>query len=72
MGDQHVHADLRRFPLGGRAGDLIGRKRVFGAGIVLFSGASLLNGLAQSSGMLIAGRGLQDQPKRTPDQHIRR
>ena len=45
--------------LGGRAGDLIGRKRVFGAGIVLFSGASLLNGVAQSSGMLIAGRGLQ-------------
>jgi EmrB/QacA subfamily drug resistance transporter len=45
--------------LGGRAGDLIGRKRVFGAGIVLFSGASLLNGLAQSSGMLVAGRGLQ-------------
>src|SRR5579859_824181 len=45
--------------LGGRAGDLIGRKRVFGAGIVLFSGASLLNGLAQSSEMLIAGRGLQ-------------
>src|SRR6201987_5153317 len=45
--------------LGGRAGDLIGRKRVFGAGIVLFTGASLLNGLAQSSGMLIPGRGLQ-------------
>jgi EmrB/QacA subfamily drug resistance transporter len=45
--------------LGGRAGDLIGRKRVFGAGIVLFSAASLLNGLAQSSGMLIAGRGVQ-------------
>lgn len=45
--------------LGGRAGDLIGRKRVFGAGIVLFSAASLLNGVAQSSGMLIAGRGLQ-------------
>ncbi len=45
--------------LGGRAGDLVGRKRVFGVGIVLFTGASLLNGLAQSSGMLIAGRGLQ-------------
>jgi EmrB/QacA subfamily drug resistance transporter len=45
--------------LGGRAGDLIGRKRIFGAGIVLFTGASLLNGLAHSSGMLIAGRGLQ-------------
>jgi EmrB/QacA subfamily drug resistance transporter len=45
--------------LGGRAGDLIGRRRVFGAGVVVFSAASLLNGLAQSSGMLIAGRGLQ-------------
>ena len=30
-----------------------------GAGVVLFSAASLLNGLAQSSGMLIAGRGVQ-------------
>src|SRR5689334_3460562 len=45
--------------LGGRAGDLIGRKRVFGIGIVLFSAASPLNGLAQSPGVLIAGRGLQ-------------
>jgi len=45
--------------LGGRAGDLIGRKRLFLIGTILFSGASLLNGLAQSSGMLIVGRGLQ-------------
>jgi EmrB/QacA subfamily drug resistance transporter len=45
--------------LGGRAGDLIGRKRVFGAGIILFSVASLLNGLAPSTGILIVGRGLQ-------------
>ena len=45
--------------LGGRAGDLIGRKRLFLIGTVLFSAASLLNGLAQSSGMLIVGRGLQ-------------
>jgi EmrB/QacA subfamily drug resistance transporter len=45
--------------LGGRAGDLIGRKRLFVAGVALFSAASLLNGLAQSSGMLIVGRGLQ-------------
>jgi EmrB/QacA subfamily drug resistance transporter len=45
--------------LGGRAGDVIGRKRVFAAGIVLFSAASLLNGLAQSPAVLIAGRGLQ-------------
>src|SRR6201995_3830215 len=45
--------------LGGRAADLIGRKRLFTAGVVLFSLASLLNGFAQSSGMLIVGRGLQ-------------
>jgi EmrB/QacA subfamily drug resistance transporter len=45
--------------LGGRAADLIGRKRLFAAGVVLFSVASLLNGLSQSSGMLIVGRGLQ-------------
>src|SRR5246127_941734 len=45
--------------LGGRAADLLGRKRLFVAGIILFSAASLLNGLAQTSGMLIVGRGLQ-------------
>jgi EmrB/QacA subfamily drug resistance transporter len=45
--------------LGGRAADLLGRKRLFVAGVILFSAASLLNGLAQSSGMLIVGRGLQ-------------
>jgi EmrB/QacA subfamily drug resistance transporter len=45
--------------LGGRAADLLGRKRLFLAGVLLFSVASLLNGFAQSSGMLIAGRGLQ-------------
>src|SRR5436305_6373654 len=45
--------------LAGRAADLLGRKRLFAAGIALFSAASLLNGLAQSSGMLIFGRGLQ-------------
>src|ERR1700722_12314934 len=45
--------------LGGRAADLLGRKRLFVAGVILFSAASLLNGLAQSSGMLIVGRMLQ-------------
>ena len=45
--------------LGGRAADLLGRKRLFIAGVALFSLASLFNGLAQSSGMLIVGRGLQ-------------
>ena len=45
--------------LGGRAADILGRKRLFVAGIVVFSIASLINGLAQSSTMLIVGRGLQ-------------
>jgi EmrB/QacA subfamily drug resistance transporter len=45
--------------LGGRAADLLGRRRLFVAGVVLFSAASLLNGLSQSSTMLIVGRGLQ-------------
>src|SRR5438067_3935026 len=45
--------------LGGRAGDLLGRKRLFVFGVALFSAASLLNGLAQSPTMLIIGRGLQ-------------
>jgi EmrB/QacA subfamily drug resistance transporter len=45
--------------LGGRAGDLIGRKRVFLAGVVLFTAASLLCGLAQSELWLILARGLQ-------------
>ena len=45
--------------LGGRAGDLLGRRRIFLIGITLFSAASLMNGFAGSSGILIAGRGLQ-------------
>lgn len=45
--------------LGGRAADLLGRRRLFTVGVALFAGASLLNGLAQSSTMLILGRGLQ-------------
>jgi EmrB/QacA subfamily drug resistance transporter len=45
--------------LGGRAGDLIGRKKVFLAGVIVFSAASLLNGLATTSGMLVAFRGVQ-------------
>jgi EmrB/QacA subfamily drug resistance transporter len=45
--------------LGGRAADLIGRRRLFLAGIVLFSAASLMNGLASSAGILVAGRALQ-------------
>jgi EmrB/QacA subfamily drug resistance transporter len=45
--------------LGGRAGDLVGRKRIFLIGVVIFTVASLLNGLAPSSEFLIVFRGLQ-------------
>ena len=45
--------------LGGRAGDLIGRKRVFLVGVVVFTVASLLNGLAPNAEALILFRGLQ-------------
>jgi EmrB/QacA subfamily drug resistance transporter len=45
--------------LGGRAGDLLGRKQVFLVGLVVFTVASLLNGLAPSSEFLIVFRGLQ-------------
>ena len=45
--------------LGGRAADLLGRRRLFVVGIVIFSVASLVNGLAQPGGMLIVARALQ-------------
>lgn len=45
--------------LGGRAADLIGRRRLFVAGVAIFSIASLINGLATSGEMLIGARALQ-------------
>jgi len=45
--------------LAGRLGDLLGRKRVFLAGVVVFTAASALCGLAPSQGFLIAARFLQ-------------
>jgi EmrB/QacA subfamily drug resistance transporter len=45
--------------LGGRAGDLMGRKKVFLAGVVLFTFASLMCALAQGATWLILMRGLQ-------------
>ena len=45
--------------LGGRLADLFGRRRIFVAGIALFTVASALSGLAWSSGSLVAFRGLQ-------------
>src|SRR5436190_3112229 len=45
--------------LGGRMADLLGRRRLFMIGLVLFSLASLLGGLSTSEGQLIAFRALQ-------------
>src|SRR4028119_86280 len=42
--------------LGGRAGDLFGRRRVFAFGLALFTLASLLCGLAGSQGVLVVAR----------------
>jgi EmrB/QacA subfamily drug resistance transporter len=45
--------------LAGRAGDLIGRKKVFLAGVVVFTVASVLSGLTTDEVMLVAARALQ-------------
>ncbi|HXH87938.1 MAG TPA: MFS transporter [Gaiellaceae bacterium] len=45
--------------LGGRLADILGRRRIFIAGLILFTVASFLAGLAWSEGSLIAARALQ-------------
>jgi EmrB/QacA subfamily drug resistance transporter len=45
--------------LGGRLADLLGRRRMFVAGLALFAASSLLSGLAWSSGSLVAFRAVQ-------------
>ncbi|MGV9558230.1 MFS transporter [Streptomyces sp. NPDC003401] len=45
--------------LGGRVGDILGRRRVFVLGVLLFALASLLGGLARGPGQLLAARALQ-------------
>jgi EmrB/QacA subfamily drug resistance transporter len=45
--------------LGGRIGDILGRRRTFQLGIAIFSIASLLGGFSQNSGMLLAFRAIQ-------------
>ncbi|MDX6590271.1 MAG: hypothetical protein QOI84_1545 [Solirubrobacterales bacterium] len=45
--------------LGGRMADLLGRRRVFMGGLILFALASLAGGLATNSGQLIAARAVQ-------------
>ena len=62
--------------LGGRAGDILGRRRVFIAGIVLFSLASLLGGFATTQAWLLAARARAGRRRRdhrpdraVPDHH---
>ncbi|HWU82573.1 MAG TPA: DHA2 family efflux MFS transporter permease subunit [Methylophilaceae bacterium] len=45
--------------LGGRLGDLFGQRKLFLFGIILFTGASLACGIANSQAMLIIARGIQ-------------
>jgi MFS family permease len=45
--------------LGGRMADLLGRRRMLLTGLILFSSASLLAGVAGSAGLLIGARALQ-------------
>lgn len=45
--------------LGGRIADLVGRRRMFIVGLLLFSAASLVGGFSTSEGMLIGARAVQ-------------
>src|SRR5690242_20266605 len=45
--------------LGGRSGDLLGRRRIFITGVLLFALASLLGGFATGQAWLLAARALQ-------------
>ena len=45
--------------VGGRSGDLLGRRNVFVAALAAFAGASALGGLADSSGLLVGARVIQ-------------
>ncbi|MFF4258064.1 MFS transporter [Streptomyces sp. NPDC001663] len=45
--------------LGGRVGDIVGRRRTLTTGVLLFAGSSLLGGLATDSAWLLAARALQ-------------
>src|SRR5207248_10403732 len=42
--------------LGGRAADLLGRRRMFVTGLVVFAGSSLVGGLAHSASLLVGAR----------------
>ena len=52
--------------LGGRMADLLGRRRVFMGGLIVFALASLAGGLAETEGQLIAARAVQGLGRRDP------
>ena len=56
---QHALAFGGLLLLGGRLGDLYGRRRIFMVGLAVFAIASLLGGIAQNEALLLASRGLQ-------------
>lgn len=45
--------------LGGRVADLVGRRKIFATGVLLFAGSSLVAGLSSSLGVLVVARGAQ-------------
>lgn len=45
--------------LGGRAADLLGRRKVFATGVLIFAGSSLVAGLSSTLGVLVIARGAQ-------------
>jgi len=51
--------------VGGRSGDLLGRRNVFVAALAAFAGASALGGLADSSGLLVGARVIQARAPRS-------
>jgi MFS family permease len=51
---------------GGRAADLLGRRRILATGLALYAGAALAGGLATSGGMLLAARVRRPQSACSP------
>ena len=58
-------AGVRRAALlGGRSGDLLGRRRIFITGILVFTGASVLGGFATDQAWLLAARACRAPARR--------
>jgi MFS family permease len=55
----YLHAEIATIPLWGRLADMLGRKRIFLAGMVIFLVGSALSGMAGTMTQLVLFRGLQ-------------